>query len=434
MPSKGPTLSETHPDVVKDWHPKLNGAVSPDDLTQHSQYKAWWLCTKGHEAQRRIDMRVSYGCKDCSMSAHSLQTLFPEMAKQWHPTKNSGLTPDEVAAGSNKNVWWLCDRNPSHEWQAQPGNRTALKQDCPFCTNKRAHKSNCLATLYPDIAQEWHPSRNGQKTPESVVSGSHTKVWWRCSKALQFGVNHEWQAVIKNRAIRGDGCPMCPRVYTGNDNTLAKKFPTVAAEWHPTKNRSLYPSWQKIVATEDDVEKLNPSSKNRKIKPTDVPPFSTEIVWWQCSKNNTHEWQCSISSRTKNSRGCPFCAGRRVSKEHNLQEKFPTVAKQWHPTRNLPLTPSDVTPGCQRVVWWRCFKSAEHVWQAQVCQIVIGRRDGVTGCPFCKGRRVASDNCLATKCPGLLSQWDTTKNLPLKPESVTAGSGIVVWWKCPSAT
>ena len=29
----------------------------------------------------------------------------PELAKEWHPTKNGNLTPVDVSTGSNKNVW-----------------------------------------------------------------------------------------------------------------------------------------------------------------------------------------------------------------------------------------------------------------------------------------------------------------------------------------
>ena len=433
MSRKGPTLAESYPDLVAQWHPTLNGDTSPDSLTPHSKYKAWWLCQKGHKAHQRIDRRIDSGCVLCSLSTYSLQTLYPEVAKQWHPSKNGELTPDEIAAGSAKKVWWLCARDPSHEWQAQPSNRTSLSQDCPFCTNKRPHNSNCLATRFPAISEEWHPTRNGDLTPEKVVAGSHTKIWWRCAKALQFGVNHEWQAVVKNRSMRGDGCPLCRYNFSGDENTLEKQFPEIAAEWHPTKNRTLYPSWQMVVWQEDGTKKKNSGApaKNRKVKPSDLPPFSSESAWWQCSKNKTHEWQCVIAARTKSKSGCPFCAGKRVSKEHNLQAKFPSVAKLWHPTRNLPLTPAEVTPGSTKVVWWRCFKRAEHVWQAQVGQLVIKRRDGNNGCPYCTGRRPSSDNCLATKCPGVLSQWVKSKNLPLTPEAVTSTSQTVVWWRCP---
>jgi len=46
----------------------------------------------------------------------SLAAANPELAKQLHPTKNNGLTPDMLSAGSGKKVWWRCKRG--HEWQA----------------------------------------------------------------------------------------------------------------------------------------------------------------------------------------------------------------------------------------------------------------------------------------------------------------------------
>lgn len=33
---------------------------------------------------------------------NSLAILFPQLAKEWHPTKNGLLTPDDVIAGSSK--------------------------------------------------------------------------------------------------------------------------------------------------------------------------------------------------------------------------------------------------------------------------------------------------------------------------------------------
>ena len=32
----------------------------------------------------------------------------PELAKEWHPTKNGSLEPTDLTLGSNKKVWWVC--------------------------------------------------------------------------------------------------------------------------------------------------------------------------------------------------------------------------------------------------------------------------------------------------------------------------------------
>ncbi len=33
--------------------------------------------------------------------------MFPELAKEWHPTMNGALKPAEIAAKSNKKYYWL---------------------------------------------------------------------------------------------------------------------------------------------------------------------------------------------------------------------------------------------------------------------------------------------------------------------------------------
>ena len=36
----------------------------------------------------------------------SLSNAYPEIAKEWHPTKNGDLQPEDVAPKSGKKVWW----------------------------------------------------------------------------------------------------------------------------------------------------------------------------------------------------------------------------------------------------------------------------------------------------------------------------------------
>lgn len=39
---------------------------------------------------------------------NDLQTTVPAVAAQWHPALNGVLTPEQVTAGSRKKVWWVC--------------------------------------------------------------------------------------------------------------------------------------------------------------------------------------------------------------------------------------------------------------------------------------------------------------------------------------
>ena len=120
---------------------------------------------------------------------NSLASLHPDIAAQWHPTKNDDLTPDQVVAGSHKKAWWICDKGPDHEWPAPPVDRIA-GHGCPMCDGKSVSVTNSLATLYPTIAAQWHPTKNGDLTPDQVIASSGKKAWWICDK----GPDHEWPA------------------------------------------------------------------------------------------------------------------------------------------------------------------------------------------------------------------------------------------------
>ena len=39
---------------------------------------------------------------------NDLATLEPDIAAQWHPTLNGAMTPDMVTLGSHQRVWWQC--------------------------------------------------------------------------------------------------------------------------------------------------------------------------------------------------------------------------------------------------------------------------------------------------------------------------------------
>ena len=39
----------------------------------------------------------------------SLADLFPDVAAQWHPTRNGELTPTKISYGVGRRYWWKCD-------------------------------------------------------------------------------------------------------------------------------------------------------------------------------------------------------------------------------------------------------------------------------------------------------------------------------------
>ena len=134
---------------------------------------------------------------------------------------------------------------------------------------------------------------------------------------------------------------------SSDDNCLQALNPSLAKEWHPTKNGSL-------------------TTK-------DVTSSSSEKVWWICE--NRHEWEATVNSRS-GGRGCPYCSGQKVCSDNCLQTHNPSLAKEWHPTKNGSLTPKDVTPNSGEKVWWICNRG--HQWEA-----LIKSRNRGSGCSYC---------------------------------------------------
>ena len=340
-----------NPKLKSQWNANKN-AVLTHTLSTRSREKVWWRCQNGHEWQASIDSRVNLGrgCPCCagqlvSAGENDFATVTPENLPLWHPEKNGGLDPSTVMPGSNRLLWWKCERG--HEWQARA---YAIKAGCacPYCSGRLPIVGETdLATVHPHLIKMWSP-RN-KLLPTEVTAASHKKVWWICEKG------HEWEAKIDTVTIMGCGCPYCAgkRAIPG-ETDLETLCPELTKQW----------DWE----------------KNGKLRPSTLLPSSHEKVWWLCELG--HSYQAVIFSRSREKgTGCPYCAGKKVLAGFNdLATLKPKVAKEWHPTLNGELRPDDVTLGSNKRVWWKCHEG--HVWQAMVFSRT--RKKG-SGCPVCAG-------------------------------------------------
>lgn len=273
-------LAIRFPEIAVEWHPAKNGDMTPADLSPGSHKKVWWKCKKGHEWQAPPKTRLrGSGCPYCAgrkvASSNCLEIRLPELAVQWHPTKNHPQSPATVTCGSGKIVWWLCPKG--HEWRAAVCHRAKNGSGCPLCANRKACPENSLASRHPDIARQWHQSKNGTLTALGVTPGSTKRVWWVCP------AGHEWEATVGHR-VAGRGCPVCAGKKVIHQKSLANLFPHLALQWHPLKNGLL--------------------------KPQKVSPGSAKSAWWICPCG--HEWQTRIVHR-RNGSGCPVCARKRLT-------------------------------------------------------------------------------------------------------------------------
>ena len=292
------SLAEKHPELIDEWDTYKNGEFTPSNVSYKSHKRVWWKCSVcGNEWSAPVSSRSNgFGCPRCGiermvdvrnqryLDTHgSLLDANPAFLLDWNYEKNTTISPDKVSIASNKKVWWKC-RTCGYEWQATICGRKS-GHGCNKCARIRrstiqsrqaAKKSGSLLKMNPALATEWHPTKNGDLTPDMFSDGSNRKVWWSCSNG------HEWQASISNRS-RGRGCPYCSnRKVCSGFNDLQTRFPNVAQEWAYDKNGG--------------------------ITPADILPHTNKRYWW-CCKQCGYEWQTSPNHRCSG-QGCPQCAYR----------------------------------------------------------------------------------------------------------------------------
>ena len=292
------SLAHQFPEVCKEWHPTLNKGLKPENVLPGTTFKVWWKCSKcGNEWQTSVNNRTKgHGCDICARVQRKIvqhETLINsresligcECVLDWDYAKNKH-DPDYYTKGSGVRVWWKC-HNCAHEWRATICDRTRdYKNGCPACSNRILVKGkNDLQTTNSDLAKEWDYEKNQNLFPSDIAQWSHTKVWWKYSKC-----GYSYQATPSNRVF-GKGCGCCAgRVVVTGINDLTTTRPDIAVDWHPTKNGDL--------------------------KPTDVTKGRKNVIWWKCHVCG-YEWQDSLNHRNSG-RGCPNC-NKKKKHEINIQ-------------------------------------------------------------------------------------------------------------------
>ena len=206
----------------------------------------------------------------------SLEIINPNLAKEWHPKRNSPLTPANFSPNARQKVWWQCANG--HEWEAAIYSRNSGGHQCPFCIGRKASPETSLAATHPAIARLWHPSKNGDVTPLNTKAGSGIKRWWQCLNDS----SHSWELTPEKMTAprKSEHCPHC--------RSLGVKHPELVHLWH--------------------------AKRNGEVTPFDVVAGSGKKYWWQCKVNPKHQWQVSPNTITNPKRKlgyCPYCSGRK---------------------------------------------------------------------------------------------------------------------------
>ncbi|MBO4736529.1 MAG: zinc-ribbon domain-containing protein, partial [Paludibacteraceae bacterium] len=281
-PKKGESLAEVLPKVAEEWHPTKNSKLTPKDVKYGSAREFYWLCPRcGEEWKDSVCHRLmGRSCPNCSKHRRvsfnekaiyvGLKKTFPEIEMiENYRNKPCGITEIDIFIPSislgieydgRRHHQYLekdlkkdraCKENgiklirvkeyfstyfgPTPDyWIYKSGSEKELtdvikkiekliaircgiekyKSKCDVKKNRieiydciiQYDSKNKLSVDYPEIAKEWHPTKNGKTKPEFVSSKTHRKYWWKCSVC-----GHEWEAKVENRTVNKSGCPECKK-------------------------------------------------------------------------------------------------------------------------------------------------------------------------------------------------------------------------------
>ncbi|WP_435097160.1 zinc-ribbon domain-containing protein [Candidatus Pelagibacter bacterium nBUS_27] len=292
---------------------------------------------------------------------YKLAERYPELAVEFHPTKNYPLTINSIAKWGNLDVWWTC----KHKHHYQKKIRLKLKSLDSFKRNKHKRKrksnsvnfcdicqgtvvdqQNSLETLKPQLMQFFDYKKNYPLTPKKIFYKSATDIYWLCPKG--HGLKQRPNRFMLNGIFI---CKKCP----GTIFKLSDKYPKFAKEFHPFKNYPL---------TADSYY-----------------PWQIEEVFWTCKYN--HHYKEKLKKRldnysTNRKSLCKICRGLIVDDQNNLDVINPKISKQWNYKKNYPKTPDKIFwKDSKKPFHWTC--SRNHNWATTVRHRTVSK----SNCPFC---------------------------------------------------
>ena len=386
------------------------------------------------------------------MIKHSLQSDYPEIAKEWDSERNGQLTPDNVSPGSTEKAYFICPKG--HSYYARIDHRTIMHSGCPFCAHKKPIVGETdLATVYPDIASEWDHEKN-EKSPQNYLAYSNKVVSWKCPYC-----GHSYEKAISARTLNKYSCPICSKekgtsfpeqsilfylsekVETSNRN---RDFGKEIDIYLPSINTGVEYNGQYfhrkrkdkdckkhdalralgirlIVIEEGDSNELNrdliviQSSAAGAVADCDLEwgiRALFTVLCIDCPHIDVKKDQIKIKEQYIVSR-----------KKDNFASNYPEYAIEWDKDKNGLLRPEYFTCGSNHIAYFDC----------PVCGTVYRRRIADKargmGCPVCAGKQLKEGyNDLKTKHPELAVQWSVLNEKG--PECYLPGSDFKAIWHC----
>ena len=450
-------LSETHPQLVKEWLECEDSSLTSNDVTAGSCKKVKWQCSicdgvySSTIANRAIK---NSGCPYCAgvralAGFNDLATVNPQLAKEWS-TKNDSL-PSEFLPFSHQKVYWLCP--VGHDDYLSSVQSRSSGRGCPVCASE-SHTSFPEQAIFYFIKQAFGDAENRYKFENKYEIDIYIPS---ISVGLEYNgyfahKNREKKDQVKKEKLEQNGIRLLTvkeykyerekqgaNYYIREDYTyeemnllisqllldLCDNVPVLV----DVKNQSIAIREQYLRSRKENsiVAKLPKLidewdyEHNGKINPEFVSFGSKHEYYWICPKCSS-SYLASAKKRAMGE-GCPCCAGKRVLPGVNdFATRYPQLLDEWDYEKNKK-KPNEIYGGGISIAYFKCKEG--HSYKRKINERIKG-----VGCPICAGKKVLEGfNDLLSQKSDLALDWDYSKN-KVGPEKVHINSNKKYFWKC----
>ena len=283
----------------------------------------------------------------------------------------------------------------------------------------------------------WHPTLNGDRTPENTPAYWHDKIWFRCDKCP-----HDFASPLSRISGQGSWCPYCntgrKRLCQDTGCAWCKRASFAGCLLETPLGNAVVEQWHPVLNLPDTPRTVAPFSRFSAFFTCDI---CGHVFRSQICVVSSGSW-CSYCSEPPKQLcqepACKACYKKSFASSDILTPLGNSVVRCWHPALNGDRTPRNTLKAAKDAVAFECDKCG-HTFRSTLSHIAEGK-----WCPFCRGNDVCEDDeCKAcyhnsfasfkgvTPSGNLVvSRWDTDQNGTLRPRDVRMSSARRATFAC----
>lgn len=418
-------LQTLYPDLASEFDILQNG-ITPDKISPKDTKAYIWTCKNKHPSFRQqVNHRVTRQtiCPYCSgrkiiKGLNDLETLYPEIAKEWDIEGNGGVLPQDVSAYTYNSYKWICPKGHSYAKKVVHRTRYHKPIDCPKCVKAKS-------TSFPEQAIYFYVKKC---FPDAVN---------RYKEPFDNGMELDIFIPFYKMGIEYDGI----NFHNDDDQHERELRKYQICKKLGIKLIRIKESTNTWADTADDIFYVKKRMKDEELSNFIRTMFSLIFGFHMHTFPENNKYEQSLNRNYgfpfefNISKDRPQIMEYLVDIEHSFGSRYPELAANWSKEKNGNLTPFMFTSGSNYQATWECSK-CHSTWMSPISSIV--QRNAIM-CKTCSMKengktitrvKTKKNGCLAEKSELLLKQWDYEANGDLSPYNVPFNYSFDVVWRC----